>query len=320
MKNNNHTFEPALTVLCAGTIAKADFITRVKSAKRAGFDSLSLFPQHYLNARQREKLSMADMRAVLNDHAMRIITIDPLLDWFGPQQSQAETLVYEVAEAVEAPAINLAPAFAPNISQQQVVDTFARVCERAASKGLRVDLEILPWTVIPDYPSLFDIIKAANQPNAFITLDCLHFFRSGGVIGDLEAQGAEGLQKVSNIQLCDITREPQALNWRQKLAANRVMMATAWDGIRTTGFKAMMNAGSKAHTTRKDANVLMQEAMCTRVQPGQGDIPVREIVQTFQRLGCQPQMGMEIFSLALNKLSPFEAAQQTMTAYRQLAQ
>ncbi|MEH6568217.1 MAG: TIM barrel protein [Halioglobus sp.] len=290
------------------------------AAKLAGFDAISLYPEQFLNARHREKLSDADMQEILKIHAIRVATIDPLLDWFGPSESAAEKLMYEVADVVQAPRINLAPAFAPNIGLSEISDAFARVCERAAQRGLEVDLEVLPWSVIPDYPKLFDIVLGSGQDNAFVTLDCLHFYRSGGVPRDLEILGREKLQRISNLQLCDIRPGPLSLNWRQKLSAGKTMLASGWDGARTMGLKSMIDVSSKSHNTREDASVLMREAMCSRLLPGRGSIPLTEILQTLDRLSCHPVIGLEISSLAMNKLAPDVAAKQAMSAYRVLTE
>ena len=307
-------------VLCAATVAKAKFESRVLAAKSSGFDAISLYPEQFLNARHREKLSDADMQEILQAHGIVVATVDPLLDWFGSTESAAEKLIYEVAEVVQAPRINLAPAFAPNIGPGELADAFARVCKRAALRGLEVDLEVLPWSIIPDYPMLFEIVQGSGQDNAFITLDCLHFYRSGGVPADLEAIGAQKLQRISNIQLCDIAADPQLLNWRQKITATKTMLSAGWGGAKTMGLKPMIDVSSKAHSTREDASVLMREAMCTRLLPGQGSIPLAEILQTLDGLRCQPDVGLEISSLAMNKLAPDVAAQQAMSAYRGLSE
>ncbi|MEH6592875.1 MAG: TIM barrel protein [Halioglobus sp.] len=305
-------------VLCAATVLTADFQSRVKAAKSAGYTAISLFPEQYLNARYRQKLGISDMQHILQDNGIGVATIDPLLDWFGPYESKAELLMYEAAQALGAPAINIAPAFGPDISTAEVTEALIRLCERASKRGLNVDVEFLPWSIIPSLPSLLKIIAASGCDNAFVTLDCLHFYRSGSAPSDLESLSAQDMRRISNIQICDIAATPLTLNWRQGFAANKVMLTSGMNGIRTMGFKNMIDVAGKAHSTREDAAILMKEASCSRLLPGQGDIPVVEILQTLGRLGCQAQLGLEIFSLELNKLPAELAAEQAMAAYRQL--
>jgi sugar phosphate isomerase/epimerase len=305
-------------VLCAATVLQADFETRVRAAKSSGYDSISLFPGHYLNARHRQKLGIGDMRHILEAYGISVATIDPLLDWFGPHESSSEQLIYEAAEALGAPSVNAAPAFGPDISREEITEALIRLCQRAAKRGLNVDVEFLPWSIIRDLPTLLDIVTASGCRNASVTVDFLHFHRSGGVPGDLQALSEEHLRRISNIQICDIANQTRKLNWRQGLAANKIMLASGLDAMRTMGLKTLINIAGKAHHSRDDASVLMKEATCSRLLPGQGEIPLQEILKILERRGCQPLVGLEIFSLALNKLPAEIAAQQAMTAYRQL--
>ena len=169
------------------------------------------------------------------------------------------------------------------------------------------------------YPALFEVLLAAQQNNAFATLDCLHLYRSGGTVAELRELGRDTLTLISNVQLCDISAQPQAFNWREKLAANKAMLAAGVDGARTMGFKSMLAVSGKAHNTRDDAAVLMKEATCSRLLPGQGDIPLQDILQCLRELDCQPLMGLEISSLTMNRLSPKQAAQNAMSAYRKIS-
>lgn len=301
-------------VLCAGTIPNADFVTRVKAAAHAGFNAISLFPVQYLNALSREKLKTNDMRSILRDHNVSIITVDPLLDWFAPEASAEELLVYKVAELLESPFINVAPAFAPHMEQQQVVEALRRVCDRSATRGLKVEVEILPWSLIPNYPALFEIVRQCQRNNLYVTLDCLHFFRSGGTLSQLQALGPDVLQRVSNIQLCDITGTPEPLDIWGKVRATEVMLASGVSGARTLGFKRMFALMNKAYTGRKDARSLMTEALCSRLLPGDGDIDVKGLVQLFERSGCSPALGVETWSLAMNRLPAHDAARLAMDA------
>lgn len=305
-------------VLCAATTSQADFQGQVKAAKSAGFDAISLLPEQYLNARYRQNLGISDMQHILQDHGISVATIDPLLDWFGRSESKAELLIYEAAEALGAPAISIASALGPNVSREEITEALVRICERAAKRGLNVDMEFLPWSVIPDLPSSLEIIEASGCDNAFATLDCLHFYRSGSVPDDLESMSAQDLRRISNIQICDIAANPATLNWQQRFTANKIMLASGLNGMRSMGFKTMIDVASKAHSTRNDAPILMREATCSRLLPGQGDIPVQEILQTLDRLGCQPLLGLEVSSLELNKLPAESVARKAMAAYHQL--
>jgi sugar phosphate isomerase/epimerase len=305
-------------VLCAAISPSADFSTRVAAAKSAGFDAITLSPQQYLNARNKEKLSNSEMHGILWDNDIGLDTVDPLLDWLGDHSSTSEQLVFEIADAFDAGAVNVAPAFAPDLSQGELTHAFARLCERAAQHGLRVDLEFLPWSVVPDYRVALDVIAGCEQDNAGLTLDCLHFYRSGGTPSDLAKLDPALAKRITNVQLCDIPKEPANLDFRQKLGANKEMLTSGRDGIRVMGFRRMIEVASKAHSTRPDASILMREATCSRLLPGKGDIPLEEIFRTLHALDVRPDIGLEIFSLEFGRLPVHDAASQAMAAYCEL--
>lgn len=311
---------PTGTVLCAATVIGASFRERVQAASEAGFEAISLFPEQYLNARQREKLSPADMRLLLQDHGLHLATVDPLLDWYGHEPSRAEQLLYEMAEALEAPALNAAPAFAPDLPPEELATHFSRLCRRAAEQGLRVDLEVLPWSRIANYPQAFEILQLADTPNSGITLDCLHFYRGGDSVQSLAKYSPQQLSRISNIQLCDIAAQPEKLGLRDTLAAGRIMLETGRNGLRVMGPGALLASNRRAYTGREDASTLMQEATCNRLLPGQGDIPLQSLFQFLQEQGVTPQVGLEVFSLRLNRLPALQAAQNCMDSWRRLHQ
>ena len=294
------------------------FRERVACARSAGYAAITLFPEHYLDAQRREGLSPADMRQLLLDHDLKVATVDPLLDWFGGEPSRAEQLLYEMADALGAPALNAAPAFAPDLPADALAKHFAALCERAAKRGLRVDLEVLPWSRIGNYRQAFEVLRLSGARNAGITLDCLHFHRGGDSVESLGRVAPELLRRISNIQLCDTSSTIQQLSLRDRIAAGLAMLATARNGLRVMGAGAMIKANRKAYTGREDAAALMQEATCRRLPPGSGDLPLAELLHFITQAGIEPEYGLEVFSIALNRLPALEAARHCMEHWQAL--
>jgi sugar phosphate isomerase/epimerase len=73
----------------------------------------------------------------------------------------------------------------PDPDRSRKVDRFAELCEMARPLGLTVDLEFPSWTETPDLGEATRVLRAANQPNAGMLIDLLHFARSGSSIADL---------------------------------------------------------------------------------------------------------------------------------------
>ena len=63
---------------------------------------------------------------------------------------------------------------------------FAELCELARPLNLTVDLEFPSWTETPDLAEATRVLRAADQPNAGMLVDLLHFARSGSSLAELE--------------------------------------------------------------------------------------------------------------------------------------
>jgi 4-hydroxyphenylpyruvate dioxygenase-like putative hemolysin/sugar phosphate isomerase/epimerase len=88
----------------------------------------------------------------------------------------------------------------PDPDRTRKVDRFAQLCEMARPLGLTVDLEFPSWTETPDLREAVRVIRAADQPNAGLLVDLLHFARSGSSVADLRQVPAEWFHFV---HVCD---------------------------------------------------------------------------------------------------------------------
>jgi sugar phosphate isomerase/epimerase len=88
--------------------------------------------------------------------------------------------------------------------EQRLVDSFAGLCDTAASYHLAVTLEFMPYSRVPDSNTALRILRQAYRPNAQILFDFLHAHRSNVTRGDLAAIPRDWL---SHAQLCDAPAE-----------------------------------------------------------------------------------------------------------------
>jgi sugar phosphate isomerase/epimerase/4-hydroxyphenylpyruvate dioxygenase-like putative hemolysin len=88
----------------------------------------------------------------------------------------------------------------PDPDRARKIDRFARLCELARPLGLTVDLEFPSWTETPDLREAVRVLRGADQPNAGILIDLLHFARSGSSLADLRQVPAEWFHFV---HVCD---------------------------------------------------------------------------------------------------------------------
>lgn len=311
-------FAGSRLLLCAGTLPKARFGERVEAASRAGFDAISLFPQQYLHARKKERLTPADMREILLGAGVALDEVDPLLDWFGPTASASENLMFDMASELGARSINTPTAFAPDIALPELTAALVRLCERAARHGLRIDLEFLPWTIVPDLRTALQVVADAAQVNLGVTLDVWHFFRGGDTLETLRGLSATDAARITNLQVNDAPATRRTLQLRDKLSLAGVTLDQVTDGIKVHGASRFFKVSSAMKSTHRDATALMAEASSGRVLPGDGDMPLEEWLQALDRVGCTPTVGLEIFSLALARLPAAEVAASAMAAYQRV--
>jgi sugar phosphate isomerase/epimerase len=191
------------TVLCSGTLGAVRFADRLTAARAGEFTAISVLDSDYERARAGEKLSHADMRAMLADAGLRVAEIDPLLNWVpgleSPMFGKSERELYDIAEALDARSINLALALPMPFPLPLLTAAFAAVCDRAADFGLLVQLEPLPWTAVPSLEVAAQLVAEAGRPNGGVMLDAWHWARGGGTLEAVERYGAA----VTGIQLSD---------------------------------------------------------------------------------------------------------------------
>jgi sugar phosphate isomerase/epimerase len=68
----------------------------------------------------------------------------------------------------------------------RLVHNFGSLCDLLARHSLTADIEFLTWTDMRDVRNVVRLLEAANRPNVGITVDSLHFYRSGCELEDLK--------------------------------------------------------------------------------------------------------------------------------------
>lgn len=316
---SDHLFSNSRLILSAGTLTNTTFVERVSAAQEAGFNAISMFPQQYLGARRREHLSISDMQGILVGHEVALEEVDPLLDWFGSDATPSETLMMEMAEALGARSINVAAAFVSDRPFQALVDCYGRLCERVAQHGLRANLEFLPWTAVDSLTSALEIVDAVAQPNAGVMLDFWHFFHSGEDLDVLRQLTPLHAAHITGLQLNDVPESIDDFSRAQSWVYTKDMFQNTIDSIRVMGMDAFLKVAIKAKYPHPAANKMMKDAQCSRLFPGEGVMPVAEVLAILSEKGVAPAIGIEVFNLEHNALKPAAIAMSAMKAYEAVA-
>src|SRR5580692_3232155 len=202
--------------LCWGTAIGTPLEPLIAAAGGAGLGAITLTAGMYEASRARG-VSDAQLRRQLLDNGVRVHAIDPLIGVLPgtpkpaevPAENRAyfeftEARCYEATEALEAETINLAHFGGRAVAEQEFLDCLGPLAERAARRGVRLTLEFLPESAIPDLAAAQRIVAAVGSGNLTMLLDTWHFARSGGTLAQLEAV-PQGL--IGGLQISD-RREP----------------------------------------------------------------------------------------------------------------
>lgn len=198
-------------VLCAGTLPYGiPFRERVEAAAAAGFSAITLWGPDYARARQ-EGLSDADLRRLLADASVAVGELDSVWKWAPGTEgvvvpaeenpdgyfSISEDEIFRFANVVGARSVTAspwAPPSAPHTSRsardrllERVAEGYAGLCDRAECHGLLVQLEFLPWTLVPDLATAAEIVRLADRPNGGLVIDAWHLFRTTTDLDELRS-------------------------------------------------------------------------------------------------------------------------------------
>lgn len=206
------TDESPVIALCWGTAIGTPFEPLIEAAASAGLGALTLTAGMYEASRAQGR-SDAQLRRLLTQAGVKVHAIDPLISALPgtprpadvPPENRSyfeftEERCYAAAEALEAETINLAHFGGSNVTEQEFVDCLGPLARRARSHGVRLTLEFLPESSIPDLATAQRIVAAVGAANLGLMLDTWHLARSGATLAELAAV-PQGL--IGGLQLSD---------------------------------------------------------------------------------------------------------------------
>jgi len=212
------TDEWPVIALCWGTAIGTPLEALIEAAAGAGLGAITLTAGMYEASRAAGR-SDAQLRRLLSEAGVKVHAIDPLISVLPgtprpadvPPENRAyfeftEERCYAAAEALEAETINLAHFGGGEVREAQFVECLIPLARRARSHGVRLTLEFLPESAIPDLATAQRVVAAVDAPSLCLMLDTWHLARSGGTLAQLAAV-PKGL--IGALQISD-RREPPA--------------------------------------------------------------------------------------------------------------
>lgn len=191
-----------------GTVEGASLVELVEAAGATGFDTISVSPALYADARAAGHTDR-DLRARLDDAGVTVSLVDPLIRGLPgaldpasvPRRFRAtfefgEDDVYGVADALGARGVNVAHYLGEPRPVEQLAEAIGAIAARAATHGLQVLVEFMPEGGIADLATALAVVRAVDRPDVGLMFDTWHFFRTGADPADLDAIPAGLLRAV----------------------------------------------------------------------------------------------------------------------------
>ncbi len=266
------TLRPDCLVLCSGTLPfEASLVQRLEAAQAGGFDGLSLWMRDVKRARA-DGMSDTDIRTAFADYGIEVAELDPVWSWLPGADRDIPASVDPVGVL------------------QSKMDDFFRVADSIGGRSLNaVDIFGGDWS-LDDAAEAFAILcNRAADHGLLVHLEFLPWSR----IGDL-ATAVEVVQRADR--------------------PNGGVMVDAWHFFRGNPDLEMLRQVAGEHITGvqlNDApllpeNDLVSASMTSRQLPGEGELPLGELVHTLDAIGAVAPRGVEVLSDQLHQLSPIE--------------
>ncbi|MBV9204185.1 MAG: sugar phosphate isomerase/epimerase [Actinobacteria bacterium] len=212
-------------ILWAGTLGPYDFAVRLDCAARAGYQAMSVAPWD-CRMPEKTKSQAARLRRRAEDRGVALSVLDPFTTWLAPADagpggagseqaryarlfaSYQPTEIFTMAAELGAATVT---AVAPVVGRpSEAADRFAAACAEAAGYGLRLQLEFMPFTPIPNLQRAWQVVSQAGPANGGLVLDVWHFRRSGSSLTQLAAIPAD---RLFTVQLSDGPADPEPDLW-----------------------------------------------------------------------------------------------------------
>src|SRR5262249_55827502 len=148
------------------------------------------------------------------DHGLVITEVEAVGDWLAPEaddvDARVRSVVYPAEELLDITAeLGAATVTAVHPGPPRPLDesaaAFARLCDAAAERGLRVALEFVAWMGIDSAATAWDVVRTADRGNGGVLVDVWHHRRSSDRDDALRGIPPD---RIFSVQLCDATAHP----------------------------------------------------------------------------------------------------------------
>jgi sugar phosphate isomerase/epimerase len=163
--------------------SSAAFEDRVAAAARAGFTGFGIWHADLEHTLRR--ISLADMRRILDDHGIKHVELEFLSDWWledGERRAASDVAkrkLLEAAHVLGARHVKVGDLFNSAVELPELVEGFAALCSEAREYGTKILFELMPFARINTLADALELVTSADAPNGGIVFDLWHLVKLG---------------------------------------------------------------------------------------------------------------------------------------------
>jgi sugar phosphate isomerase/epimerase len=196
------------TVLWSATLGPRPLVERVEAAAASGYPVLSLGSNDEGEAAASTGRNAGELRRWARDLGVELSILDGISEWyphhppkrsFGSAAFSADD-VLRMGTAFGVDSVGAIAPFPSDASVEELAEHFAVLCDLAADRGIRIQLEFTPFPAVPDLTTAWEIVRLADRPNGGILLDTWHFFRGNP---DFEVLATVPGERIMAVQISD---------------------------------------------------------------------------------------------------------------------
>ncbi len=265
-------------VLCSGTLLQAGLPEMIEAAVAGGFGGITVWPEDVARARARG-LDYADMRRLLDDAGLVVADLDCLLTWLPADAERARK------EALMQPADE--PVF-----YELAAGLGARSLNLAQGFGQSIDLDEAAEAIA-------GVADRAREHGLLVTLEFLPWSGVRDAATAWEIVRRSGRENATVlVDTWHHYRGPFDHDQLRAIPPERI------GSVQING------------APRVGPGDILRETMEARLLPGEGDLPVAEVIRVLDEMGVTAPIGVETFSKELQALPPAEVGRRAGEAGR----
>jgi sugar phosphate isomerase/epimerase len=266
-------------VFCSGTLLTGSLQQMVEAAVAGDYKGITLWPQDVQGAHA-AGLSDADIRRLLADNGLVVADLDPLLGWTEQALPRPGEALFELAAEEE----------------------FYAIAEALGARSLNV---------AQGFRDELDLDRAAEDLAGVCDRAAEH-----GLLVTIEFLPWSGIPDAT-VALDLATRTGRK---------NATVMVDTWHWFRSGADLETLRALPAARvgsTQLNDApseawDDLPDESIKARLAPGEGMIPIADVVRVLDEIGSQAPIGVEVFNVRHESMPPAEVGRYTAEATRKV--